>query len=225
MTRLGRSLAAVGSALAIAVASGCGTAGRVEAKQAVSPCGKATAPAWSPDGKQIAWYGFRWPLPPHHHAVGSYNVLRAICISDANGKHLHRLRHTTCSEHCPDAFSDPPDRLAWVAPMLLLSGSDQGIYTVRLGRKPKLLGKTGPIPFSTDAGGDRVAAGAAPASCLHCSGPVRILAVPSGAVVGAVGGTKLENTEPRQSFANTRASRSSTRTDMGMAISRPATGR
>src|SRR5437762_12765 len=106
MTRVGRSAAVVDSALAIAVVFGCGSAGGVAVKRAVSPCGRATAPTWSPDGTQIAWYGFRWPLPPSHHAAGSYNVLRAICISDADGKHLHRLRNTVCSEHCPNAFSD-----------------------------------------------------------------------------------------------------------------------
>src|SRR5690349_6167988 len=106
--RLGRSALVLGFALAITVVLVRGSAGGVATKQAVSPCGRATAPAWSPDGTQIAWYGFRWPLPSNRHAVGSYNILRAICISDADGKHLHRLRNTVCSEHCSNAFSDPP---------------------------------------------------------------------------------------------------------------------
>jgi WD40 repeat protein len=196
MTRFGRSVAVAGTALAIAVAIGCGSASGVAAKGSVSPCGKATAPTWSPNGTQIAWYGFRWPLPRDHHAVGSSNILRAICISDADGKHLHRLGNTVCSEHCPTAFGDPPDRLDWVAPTLLLSGNDAGIFTVSFGEKPKLLDKTGPVPFSTAASGDRVASGASPPSCTHCSGPVKVLSVPSGVVVGVIGGTKLNNTEP-----------------------------
>ncbi len=196
MIRFGRSVAVVGIALAIAVVFGCGSARGVPAQGTVSPCGKATAPTWSPDGTQIAWYGFRWPLPPNHHAVGSYNILRAICISDADGKHLHRLVNTVCSEHCSNAFGDPPGRLDWVAPTLLLSASDLGIFTVSIGRKPKLLTKTGPVPFSTDTGGDRVASGASPLSCTHCSGPVKVVGVPSGAVVGVVGGTKVNNTDP-----------------------------
>jgi WD40 repeat protein len=196
MIRLGRSVAVVGAALAIAVAFGCGAAGGAAAKRAVSPCGKATAPTWSPDGKQIAWYGFRWPLPPNHHAVGSYNILRAICVSDADGTHLHRLANTVCSERCFKDFGDPPGRLDWVAPTLLLAGNDLGIFRVSVGQKPELVGKTGPVSFSIDAAGDRVAAGASPAGCIRCSGPVKIRSVASGAVVGTVGGAKLDNTEP-----------------------------
>jgi Tol biopolymer transport system component len=198
MVLLGRRLAAAGSAIAIAVVAVGGGLGRgaviSEAERPVSPCGTATAPTWSPDGKQIAWYGYRWPLPPHPHAVGSYNILRAICVSDADGKHLHRLSHTVCSEHCPNAFRDPPGRLDWVRPTLLLSGNDLGIFTVSVGKNPGLLGKTGPVPFSVDASGDRVASGAN--DCSVCAGPVTVLSVPSGAVVGEIGGTKLDNSEP-----------------------------
>jgi hypothetical protein len=196
MIRLGRLVAVVGTALAIAVALGCGSAGGAAAKRAPSPCGTATAPAWSPDGTQIAWYGFRWPRPPHHHAVGSYNTLRAICVSDADGKHLRRLPNTVCSERCSNALSDPPDRLDWVTPTLLLAGNDLGIYAVSSGQKPELVAKAGPAGYSVDASGDRVAIGASPPSCMHCSGPVRVRSVPSGAVVGVIGGTKLDNTEP-----------------------------
>jgi WD40 repeat protein len=196
MIRLRRVAAAAGIALAIAVGVGCGSASGVAANRAVSPCGKATAPTWSPDGTQIAWYSFRWPLPPHRHAVGSFNILRAICISDADGKHLHPLGNTVCSEHCPNAFGDPPGQLDWVTPTLLLSGNDTGIYAISVGQKPKLLGKTGPVPFSTDLRGDRVASGLFASGCSGCSGPVKVFGVPSGAVVGVVGGTKLDNGGP-----------------------------
>jgi Tol biopolymer transport system component len=196
MIRLGRSLAVVGSALAVAVVFGCGAANGTEAKKAVSPCGTATAPTWSPDGKQIAWYGYRWPHPPHNHAVGSFNILRAICVSDANGKHLHQLPHTVCSEHCTiSAFRDPTGQIDWVTPGLLLSSNDFGIFAVQVGQKPKLLGKAGPVSFSADANGDRIASGVSE-GCLSCPGPVTIRSVPSGTVVGSVGGSKLENTQP-----------------------------
>ena len=97
-------------------------------------------------------------------------------------------------ESCFKDFGDPPGRLDWVAPTLLLTGSDVGIFRVSLGQKPALVGKTGPVSFSTDANGDRVAAGKN--DCSSCSGPVRVLSVATGAVVGVVGGTKLINSEP-----------------------------
>jgi dipeptidyl aminopeptidase/acylaminoacyl peptidase len=164
----GRWIAGVGSALAIAVAVGCGSGG-VAADGVVTPCGTATAPTWSPDGTRIAWYGYRWPRPPHHHAAGSNNTLRAICVSAADGKHLHRLPDTVCSEHCSNAFDDPPDRLDWVAPTLLLSANDLGIFAISI------------------SGVD---------DCADCAGPVKVLSVPSGSVVGVVGGTKVDNSAP-----------------------------
>jgi hypothetical protein len=151
---------------------------------------------WSPSGKQIAWYGYRWPLPPLHHRPADVTVLRAICVSDADGTHVQPLRYTVCSEHCSGELSDPPGELDWVKPGLILYGNDMGIYAIPVGRKPELVGKkAAPEPFSADAEGDRVAAGGA-AACLRCPGPVRIVGVPSGAVVGLVGGTKLDNIEP-----------------------------
>jgi WD40 repeat protein len=198
MIPISRTVAVVGSALAIAVAVGCGSSGaavKSQAKQAVSPCGTVTAHAWSPDGTQIAWFGYRWPRPPHGHAVGSYNILRAFCTSDADGKQLHQVPHTVCSERCSHNLGDPPGQLDWVGPSLLVYGSDDGIHTISVGQKPKLLAREGPDPYAIDAKGDRVAAGVT-ASCNSCPGPVKIYDVPSGAVVGVVGGTKLSNSQP-----------------------------
>ena len=179
MTRLGRSAAVVGSALAIAVAFGCGAAGGAATK-AVSPCGTANAPTWSPDGTQIAWFGYRWPRP-HGHANGTYNTLRAICVSDADGKNLHKVPNTVCSERCSNALREGVGQLAWAQPNVLLAGMDTGIATVPIGQKPKLLAKTGPTLFSTDASGDRVASGLYADGCSGCHGPVKVFSVPSGA--------------------------------------------
>ena len=166
-----------------------------QAKQAVSPCGTVTAPTWSPDGTQIAWFGYRWPRPPHGHAVGAYNILRAFCVSNADGTQLHQVPHTVCSERCSNNLGDPPGQLDWVEPNLLVYGSDDGAYAISVGRKPKLLAREGPDPYAIDAQGDRIAAGQT-ASCNSCPGPVKIYSVPSGAVVGVIGGSKLTNSEP-----------------------------
>lgn len=191
MTSLGRWTAVVGSALAIAVAVGCG-AGEAQS-QPVSPCGTATLPAWSPDGTQIAWYGKRWPIPNLHHASGSIKLLRAICVSDANGKNIHALRHTTCSERCLKELSEPLGQLYWVTSGMLY-GTDAGIFTIPAGQRPALVAGIPPNPFSLDTAGDRVAAGAS--ECPTCRGPVKIFSVASGALVGKAGGTKLDNIEP-----------------------------
>jgi Tol biopolymer transport system component len=195
MIRLGRLVAVAGTAVTLAVAVGCG-AGGATAKRTVSPCGTATAPAWSPDGTQIAWFGYRWPLPPHHHAVGSYNILRAFCTSNADGTNLHQLPKTVCSERCSNNLGDPPGQLNWVGPSLLVFGSDDGVRTVSVGRKPELLARKGPDPYAIDAQGDRVATNDFAAGCTSCRGPVRIFSVPSGAAIGVVGGKKLFNYQP-----------------------------
>jgi WD40 repeat protein len=195
MNRIGRSLAVVGSALALAVAFGCGSASGTAA-QTVSPCGTVNAPAWSPDGTQVAWFGYRWPRPSNGHATGAYNILRAFCASNADGTNLHQVPKTVCSEKCLNNLGDPPGQLNWVGPNLLVYGSDDGVHTITVGQKPKLLARAGPVPYAIDARGDRVATGDIAAGCMSCSGRVRIYSVPSGAVVGSVGGKKYNNTDP-----------------------------
>jgi Tol biopolymer transport system component len=195
MIRLGRSIAVAGTALAIAVAFGCGSAGGAAAK-AVSPCGTVNVPAWSPDGTQIAWFGYRWPRPSNGHATGAYNILRAFCISDADGRNLHQVPRTVCAERCTNSLGDPPGQLNWVAPDLLVYGSDDGVHTMTIGQKPKLLTRSGPDLYSIDARGGRIATAKFAFGCSGCAGPVTIRSLPSGAVVGVVGGTKTNNDQP-----------------------------
>src|SRR6185312_962508 len=125
MTLFGRAMAVGVTGLLVA---GCGGADQAHSAglraSRVSPCGSVSLPiAWSPDGKQIAWYGYRWPLPPLHHRPPSITVLRAICVSDADGAHLRPLRYTICSEHCSSLLSDPPGQLVWAGPSRLLYGN------------------------------------------------------------------------------------------------------
>ena len=123
MIRLGRATAAIGSALAIAVAFGCGAAGGSNAKQAVSPCGTANAPAWSPDGTQIAWC-YRWPHPPQPRGRQLQHPARDLRLG------CRREEPPQTPEHgLQRALHQRPERGSrasskWKQPNLLLAGMD-----------------------------------------------------------------------------------------------------
>jgi dipeptidyl aminopeptidase/acylaminoacyl peptidase len=164
----------------------CGSAG---AAPAASPaCSSTTLPAWSPDGTQIAFVGRRLGHGPL--------AVRAICVATADGKNAAPLPHTVCTTRCRLDLIDSPSQLAWVQPNLLLYGDDFRIFTISVGGAPELLGREpGSFEqFSVDTAGDRVAAGFS--NCPRCAGPVTVLDVPSGRVVGRLGGKKLDNITP-----------------------------
>jgi hypothetical protein len=174
----------------MAVVAGCGSGGsRPPAVPIASPaCSSTNLPTWSPDGKQIAFVGRRLghgPLPQ-----------RAVCVANADGKNAAPIPQTLCRKLCRLDLIDSPTQLFWVKPNLLLYGDDFRIFTVPVNGTPALLGnEPGSFEqFSVDSAGDRVAAGYS--NCPQCSGPVTVLAVPSGSVVGTIGGTKLDNITP-----------------------------
>jgi Tol biopolymer transport system component len=122
--------------------------------------------------------------------------VRALCVASADGKSPAPLPHTVCTRRCRLDVIDSPTQLFWVRPSLLLYGDDFRIFTIPVGGKPELLGREpGSFEqFSVDSAGDRVAAGSS--DCLRCAGPVTVLSVASGRLVGRVGGQKLDNITP-----------------------------
>ncbi len=190
-----RSALAVGVAgvvLAAVVArlagGGAETPAAAAVRQAAPACSSTNLPAWSPDGQQIAFVG-------RHLRHGPLPV-RAICVATADGKNAAPLPQTVCRKQCRLDLIDSPTQLVWVRPNLLLYGDDFRIFTIPVDGSPKPLGRQpGSFEqFSVDSAGDRVAAGSP--SCPRCVGPVTVLGVPSGRVVGRVGGEKLDNITP-----------------------------
>jgi Tol biopolymer transport system component len=193
---IGRSralvVALIGGVLA-AVVAGYGS-GAVEpvasaaVRQASPACSSTNLPAWSPDATRIAFVGRRLRHGPLS--------VRAICVATADGKNAAPLPHTTCTRQCRLDLIDSPTQLYWVQPNLLLYGDDFRIFTIPVGGTPKPLGKQpGSFEqFSVDSADDRVAAGFS--DCPQCAGPVTVLSVPSGALVGRIGGKKLDNVTP-----------------------------
>src|SRR5581483_3144236 len=182
-------------ALALVALTACGSgaaAGRSgTASAAVSPCGAARLPAWSPDGKRIAFVGHRWPPSQHAHRVAGQG-LRAICVANADGSGARPLPNTVCSERCAQDLIDSPTQLVWATPRLLLYGDDFRIFAIPIAGKPKELPESNSLEqFSVDRAGDRIAAGTS--NCPRCSGPVTVIDVPSGTLVARIGGKKLDN--------------------------------
>jgi dipeptidyl aminopeptidase/acylaminoacyl peptidase len=122
--------------------------------------------------------------------------VRAICVANSDGKQATPLPHTVCARRCRLDLIDSPSQLFWVQPNLLLYGDDFRIFTVPVGGKPQRIGRQfgSFAQFSVDSAGDRVAAGAP--WCPRCNGPVTVLDVPSGALVGRIGGKKVDNVTP-----------------------------
>jgi Tol biopolymer transport system component len=166
-----------------------GAAGQAGPKGAVSACaelmgdGRAVA-TWSPNGKRIAF-------------VGRGLRSSAICLADASGRHAQPLRPATCRRSGYCGLINTPAGLYWLRPKRLVYGDlVKGIFAVRLGGKPKRVGASSDSygAFSVDARGDRVAYGSP--SGPTSTGPLTVLSVPRGRVVGTIGGSKVDNTNP-----------------------------
>lgn len=172
------------SALTLAVLAGfafSGASGKATTAETKSVCGMAGGVAtWSLDGKRIAYVG----------------RLHAICIASADGTHARPLPYTICKAGCRRDLPDPPIQLKWVRPKLLLYLDDFQIFKLHVGQRPQLLGTVqGAIDtFAVDARGDHVALGSS--VCSNCRGPVTVLDVSSGRIVGQIGGPSADNYFP-----------------------------
>jgi Tol biopolymer transport system component len=156
----------------------------------ISPCRQVSMPTWSPDGKQIAFYGRRWPPPTTAHRNPN-SILQGLCTMTADGTNAQPLRYTVCSERCPD----PPGSIVWLQTGILYL-RDGAIFRIVPGSKPQKVAQPNAVSIVTNPAGTRIAIDRFYSGCLSCVGPVTILDARSGAVVGTVGGKKLQNSDP-----------------------------
>jgi WD40 repeat protein len=185
----GRSrVVAVAAVVAGCVGGGSGPLAVHAMRQAAPACSSTDLPAWSPDGKQVAFVGRRLGHGPL--------AARAICVATADGKNATPVSNTLCARRCRLDLIDSPTQLFWARPNLLLYGDDFRIFAIPVDGRPAPLGRQpGSFEqFSVDSAGDRVAAGFS--NCVRCAGPVTVLSVSSGRTVGRVGGKKLDNITP-----------------------------
>src|SRR5689334_21348122 len=94
-------------AIALLLALLAATSGASSAR--LSPCREMSLPTWSPDGRQIAFYGRRWPPPAPAHRNPN-DILQALCTANADGTDARPFRFTVCFSKCPD----PPYRIVWL---------------------------------------------------------------------------------------------------------------
>jgi hypothetical protein len=169
---------------AFGVASGKATAARAGSACAVAG-GLAT---WSPSGERIAFVG-GGSASASSLSPGSGH---ALCIAYPDGTHAQPLPGAGCRRRC--SFS--PSSLNWVRSGLLLYLNNFQIFKLQIGHSPQLLGKVqGAIDsIALDAGGDRVALGSS--VCSNCRGPVTVLSIPAGEIVGQIGGPTADNDLP-----------------------------
>jgi len=128
-----------------------------------SGCQNAAAPAYSPDGSQIAFAGGR-----------------TVCIASRDGSHIHPVAGTSV---------DSAQRLAWVSPRLLLLDDGYAITAVSLTGKPQTFPRVVEAPsFSISSDGKRFATGTQ-SDCPGCVGQAHVWTM-TGQQVGAIGSPK-----------------------------------
>ena len=178
----------VACAFAVAAVGVSGVSGaRAAAKgQMASPCtGVVGVATWSPDGERIALVANG---PDRSSAIG---------VSDTAGRHAHPLRRVNCPRRGDCRLINTPEDLYWARPgRLIYSDATKGLFAVPVSGKPRRFGASTDAYGTLSMGrrGDRVAYGSAAGPGEEV--PITILSVPSGKVVGKIGGPKTDNVFP-----------------------------
>jgi Tol biopolymer transport system component len=162
--------------LAVAAAALVLTAG-AQAERQVSHATFLTQPAWSPDGRHVAW------------VAGPPNGYGTVWVADASGRNarpLHRFGHS------PLEGVDGVGQVAWeTSRSLLVDAQLSGVvqlFRLTLGGQTAVLTQLSDLNFSTDASRRLVATTAYTSTCGHpnCPAPIHILET-AGREVTAVG--------------------------------------
>jgi len=151
--------------LAVAAAALVLTAGAQAEKQLIRTT-FLTQPAWSPDGRHVAW------------VAGPTNGYGAVWVADASGRNARPLHQFG---HSPLDGVDGVGQIAWETPRSLLvdaqlSGVVQ-LFRLNLRGQATVLNQLSDLNFSTDASRRLVATTGYTSSCGHpnCPAPIHVL--------------------------------------------------
>jgi Tol biopolymer transport system component len=157
-------------ACVVAAVVGCGSGSRVSS----SDDRAMSSPAWSPDGRLIAW-------DEHSTTSSSESV---VWVADADGSDPHAVTDSI----------DALGQLQWLSSRELAYWSNYRVYRLRLGGKPTPLASVTAPTFSVDRAGTRLASGAS--VCPQCIGPIKVVPLRAGVPAAELGSREAQNASP-----------------------------
>lgn len=154
----------------VALAAGCGSSGSHVASSGGRPM---SWPAWSPNGRSIAW--------DEHSTTSSQSI---VWVANADGTDAHAVTQPIATL----------GQLTWLTDRELAYWANFRVYRLRLGGKPTLLASVNAPTFSVDRAGTRIASGAN--VCPQCIGPIKVVPLRAGVPTAEIGSRSAQNTSP-----------------------------
>jgi Tol biopolymer transport system component len=133
-----------------------------------------SSPAWSPNGRSIAWL---------EHSTSS-SVESVVWVANADGTSAHAVTQPI------DAVSE----VEWLSGDELAYWANYAIYRLRPGGKPRLVSSVLGTSFSVDRSANRLAVGSS--VCPTCVGPVSVIPLRPGVVSAKIGPSDQQNSAP-----------------------------
>jgi len=132
-----------------------------------------SSPAWSPDGRLIAW--------DEHSTTSSESV---VWVANADGSGAHAVTKPI----------DALGQLEWLSSRVLLYWANFRVYRLPLGGHATLVASVNAPTFSVDRAGTRLASGAN--VCPTCIAPIRVVPLHAGVDPAEIGPRDAQNSSP-----------------------------